>query len=153
MYACRVTNYWPFDGYGNRFEGFNGQCDHDCSVTATGIEVTQELSGTIAAMPNYYTGLYVSLSGYDDELYVGDRFGLYDWQNGPIWYEAYDTWAMPVDVMTPVELSYIDYGCWVHDFDRITKYDDESERLARMGSKYPYWPQVGDEIVDPPGEN
>lgn len=94
---AHLTNYWPFAD-GQLMDGYNGQCDSDCSVTATGVP-TVEAVGWVAACPTALIGETVDLGVYGVWA-CNDAFGDPDYAAGPFYHEGRGLWVMPFDLLT-----------------------------------------------------
>lgn len=94
---AHVTNYWPYNADGSMMSGWGGQCDSDCSVTATGMSTAAGV-GVIAACPDRLIGETVSLGVYGVRG-CNDAFGDPDYRNGPFFHERRGVWVVPFDLL------------------------------------------------------
>lgn len=94
---AHLTNYWPFAN-GQLMNGWNGQCDADCSVTATGVPTVAAV-GWVAACPDAMIGEAVRLGNYGVWA-CNDAFGAEAYRNGPFWHERRGVWVVPFDLLT-----------------------------------------------------
>lgn len=104
-----LTSYWVWDETGNRLDGWEGQCDEDCSWTGAGYylpETSEEYSGGYAACVYDWTKLKGSstrvVSYGDTSLFCVDNFGdINYWE--PYYHDLYERWVIPIDVLAPFE--------------------------------------------------
>lgn len=97
-----VTNYWVFDENGEYLPGYMGQCDSDCSATATGFVLEQEDRGQVEACISKWTRLYwtTALTFNGRTVACVDTFGDETYRAGPFWHEGWGSWVVAVDLFT-----------------------------------------------------
>ena len=122
--CLHVTSYWPWDDNGRLFDGWNYQCNDDCSITGglyTLPELASDYAGGYAACIHGWT----RIKGYPTtivelpmgDFYCVDTFGRESYRQP--FYEADEGWVIPVDLLHP---GYHDVICdwsisygWVQD--------------------------------------
>lgn len=104
-----VTNYWPYEWYGEwvLMDGWNGQCDSDCSVTAIMEPVTLDVMGKRAAVPASLLGYTIHLPKWG-ALYGWDTFGNETYRNGVFWHDGYGRYVIGLDIFVPDGLHYLE---------------------------------------------
>jgi hypothetical protein len=103
-----ITSYWVWDEGGQILDGWQNQCNEDCSITASGTRLplhASEYSGGYAACIQDWTSLVgyptrvLDVPGYGHYTCV-DTFGDLDYRQ-PFFHEGYDRWVIPVDLLHP----------------------------------------------------
>ena len=103
-----VTSYWVWDENGEIMDGWENQCNEDCSIMASGHTlpaVSSDYSGGYAACIQDWTSLVgystrtLDISGYGQYTCV-DTFGDPDYTR-PFFHEYYERWVIPVDLLHP----------------------------------------------------
>jgi hypothetical protein len=110
-----VRSYWPYNAEGVRLDGYGGQCDIDCSLTATGWPVPyladDYLAGVqIAACPSSWIGKTITIEGYG-RFPCWDTFGN-EWYRAGMFYHDLHGWGYPVDLLRPFAHSTVPAGGW-----------------------------------------
>ena len=103
-----ITSYWVWDDNGDIYDGWQGQCNEDCSTTGAGYSLpprAEEYTENYAACIFDWTSLIgyptrlVSIPGYGDYSCV-DNFGAPSYQQ-PFYHDYYEQWVIPIDLLHP----------------------------------------------------
>lgn len=100
-----VTSYWVWNDSGVMMDGWGGQCNEDCSYTASGHRLpylAQDFQGGYAACIQDWT----KLKGYPTKVVTFDEFSLFCVDNfgdpdyrEPFYHDYYKRWVVPIDVL------------------------------------------------------
>lgn len=105
-----VTSYWPYVDVDGEWvaQAWNGQADSDPHMTAAMYPLTPDDAGKIAATPLPLIGTEIVLNTGNFNLQAFDTFGHPIYQAGGFWHSQYKKWVIPVDVLSPVPIHYLE---------------------------------------------
>lgn len=113
-----ATTYWVWNADGQRLPAWQGQCDSDCSVTATmhplpylADDYLQKGNLNIAACPLPWLRKTIHIKGRGD-WHCLDTYGDINYRSGPIWHQALNAWVFPIDLLAPTGHYLIPAGSW-----------------------------------------